>query len=239
MLDIYHYQDILIKLGLAVLFGGLIGFERELKNKSAGLRTNILICVGACLVMMISEDLARKVSLDLLEATQGNPVLAKIAGDPGRLAAQVVSGIGFLGAGAILQSQGKGIVLGMTTAATIWTNAAIGLAIGSGYYFLAFCSTLVTLATLFLIQLLRFLPIANRPRLRRLIIIFKRHRQVDDLKRYFVQNKIGVETEEFKKRIDDFEYRAELLISPNRENSLTADFSNDKDIISFHMAESL
>src|SRR3954451_4555748 len=105
--------DLLIKLTLAVVLGGIIGFERELAAKPAGLRTNILICVGAALLM----DVSTRIGL----------VNGVRIGDPGRIAAQVVSGVGFLGAGTIMQ--GGGTVTGLTSAATIWVVAAMGMAI--------------------------------------------------------------------------------------------------------------
>jgi putative Mg2+ transporter-C (MgtC) family protein len=109
---------LLWKLVLAVLFGGAIGLERELKAKPAGLRTNILICVGATLLTDVSMSIA------MVDSTR--------LGDPARLAAQIVSGVGFLGAGTIMQ--GTGMVTGLTSAATIWVVAAIGIAVGSGNY---------------------------------------------------------------------------------------------------------
>ena len=108
--------DLLIKLSLAVLLGGIIGFERELSGKPAGLRTNILICLGAALLM----DISTRIGL-----VDGHRI-----GDPARIAAQVVSGVGFLGAGTIMQ--GSGVVTGLTSAATIWVVAAIGLTVGGG-----------------------------------------------------------------------------------------------------------
>lgn len=110
---------LLLKLLLSVLMGGMIGFERELAGKPAGLRTNILICLGAALLM----DLSIRIGL-----VDGG---ARI-GDPARIAAQIVTGVGFLGAGTIMQSQG--MVTGLTSAATIWVVAAIGMAIGAGFY---------------------------------------------------------------------------------------------------------
>jgi putative Mg2+ transporter-C (MgtC) family protein len=110
--------DLLIKLSIAVFLGGIIGFERELSGKPAGLRTNILICLGAALLMDIS--------------TRIGIVDGRRIGDPARIAAQVVTGVGFLGAGTIMQ--GQGVVTGLTSAATIWVVAAIGLTIGGGFY---------------------------------------------------------------------------------------------------------
>jgi len=103
---------------MAVLLGGAIGLERELKGKPAGLRTNILICVGAALLTDVSIKMV---------GPEGTRV-----GDPARLAAQIISGVGFLGAGTIMQ--GSGIVTGLTSAATIWVVAAIGITVGAGEY---------------------------------------------------------------------------------------------------------
>lgn len=121
--------DLAAKLIAAVLVGGGIGLERELKGKPAGLRTNILICVGSALLMDLSMNLA----------------LAH-GGDPGRIAAQVVTGIGFLGAGTILHTRGQ--ITGLTSAATIWVVAAIGLTIGAGYFIEALGSTLTVMTVL-------------------------------------------------------------------------------------------
>jgi len=127
--------DTLERLLAAAALGSLIGFERERLLWAAGIRTHMLVCVGACLFMIVS---AFGFSTAL---TQDHVVL-----DPSRIAAQVVSGIGFLGAGAIL-ARGE-IVRGLTTAASIWTVAAIGLAVGGGLYFAAGASTAVILAIL-------------------------------------------------------------------------------------------
>ena len=111
--------DLLLKLALAILLGGAIGLEREIAGKPAGLRTNILICIGAALIT--------DVSIGISAAPNG----ARL-GDPARLAAQIVSGIGFIGAGTIMQT--RGTVTGLTSAATIWVVAAIGIAVGAGRY---------------------------------------------------------------------------------------------------------
>jgi putative Mg2+ transporter-C (MgtC) family protein len=119
----------LLGITLAVISGGAIGLERELKGKSAGLRTNILICLGSTVFTMISKNMA---------ANQPDSVT--------RIAAQIVTGIGFLGAGAIIQDRGG--VHGLTTAATIWVVASIGMACGAGFYNLAIISTLIALLVL-------------------------------------------------------------------------------------------
>ncbi len=128
--------DIILKILLAAMLGGIIGLERELSHKEAGLRTNILIAIGSTLITVLSFKIAA--------LTQ--------SADPARLAAQIVSGIGFLGAGAIIQA--RFAVHGLTTAATIWTVAAIGIAIGSGFYLLAFLVTLLVVIVLAVFKLL-------------------------------------------------------------------------------------
>jgi len=126
--------DLVGKLGLAVLLGGAVGLERELSEKPAGLRTNILICLGAALFSDLSVHFT-------LWGSSGTPA------DPGRIASQIVSGIGFLGAGAIIQSRAN--VKGLTTAATIWVVAAIGMAVGSGATAQAIWATGLILLILF------------------------------------------------------------------------------------------
>src|SRR3954470_3019681 len=107
------------KIFFAILCGGIIGLERELKNKPAGIKTNILICLGSALYTSVS------VLISASFAKEGH------FGDPARIAAQIVSGIGFLGGGTIIQS--RGTILGLTTAATIWVVAAIGICVGIGH----------------------------------------------------------------------------------------------------------
>ncbi|HMN06268.1 MAG TPA: MgtC/SapB family protein [Flavobacteriales bacterium] len=133
-------NDIMLRLALAALFGGLIGLERERKDWAAGLRTHMMVCVGSCLVIIVSAF----GFADIL----GTPGVAL---DPSRIAAQVVSGVGFIGAGAILFSR-QGTIRGLTTAAGLWTVAAIGLATGSGLYFAAAATTVIALIILWAIQ---------------------------------------------------------------------------------------
>src|SRR6266496_5661207 len=125
--------SIALKLVLAAVLGGVIGIERQIREKPAGLRTNILICVGSALFMSLSAQIAQL-----------------LGGDPTRIAAQIISGIGFLGAGAVLHSHG--FVLGLTTAATIWVVAGVGMALGSGMYLVAIFATAMSLVTLYLLS---------------------------------------------------------------------------------------
>jgi putative Mg2+ transporter-C (MgtC) family protein len=129
-----EYLDIFLRITASVIFGGVIGLERERKGRAAGLRTHILVCMGSCLIMLIS--------FKVFDIYKGQTTL-----DPGRIAAGVVTGIGFLGAGTIIRNPKQ--VKGLTTAATIWVSAAIGLGVGCGFYFPAFLVTLFSVIILF------------------------------------------------------------------------------------------
>lgn len=125
--------DMIVRLVMAIVFGGLIGLEREVHGKAAGIRTHALVSVGSALIMIVSTD--------LYLAYRGVTEV-----DPGRIAAQVVSGIGFLGAGAIIRFP-TGIT-GLTTAASLWVVAGIGLACGAGFLKLAVVATVLVLVVL-------------------------------------------------------------------------------------------
>ncbi|GAA0380673.1 MgtC/SapB family protein [Bacillus horti] len=133
-----HYYEITIRLLLATFLGGLVGIEREQNNHPAGFRTHILVCVGSTLIMLISM-------YGFEEFIYNNPQINTIQ-DPARLAAQVVSGIGFLGAGTILVHGGT--IRGLTTAASLWVVAGIGLALGTGFYYGAALATVLVLVSL-------------------------------------------------------------------------------------------
>ncbi|MDH4468682.1 MAG: MgtC/SapB family protein [Bacteriovoracaceae bacterium] len=135
------YIAIGIKIITAIFLGTIIGIDREKKLKSAGVKTQILICLGATLYVTISH---------LNTNHFGHENGSNLLGDPNRIAAQIVSGIGFLGAGAILHS--RGAVYGMTTAATIWVVAAMGVAVGSGYILSAMIFAITTLCVLNIID---------------------------------------------------------------------------------------
>ena len=110
-------EAVVLRILLAIVIGGLIGLERGLKNRPAGLRTYMLVCVGSCLIMLTNQYIYQCTG----------------AGDPMRLGAQVVSGIGFLGAGTIVVTRHNQIK-GLTTAAGLWASAGVGLALGIGFY---------------------------------------------------------------------------------------------------------
>ena len=131
------YLAVALRIVVAVIIGGLIGLERGLKNRPAGLRTYMLVCVGSCLIMLTNQYLYQVTS----------------TGDPMRLGAQVVSGIGFLGAGTIIVTKHNQIK-GLTTAAGLWAAAGVGLALGVGFYEAAIVAGLAIYAILTLMQYL-------------------------------------------------------------------------------------
>ena len=131
------YLAVILRIVAAVVFGGILGMERGLKNRPAGLRTYMLVCVGACLIMLTNQYLFQ----------------VSAAGDPMRLGAQVVSGIGFLGAGTIIVTKHNQIK-GLTTAAGLWAAAGVGLALGVGFYEAAIVAGFAIYAILTLMQYL-------------------------------------------------------------------------------------
>ena len=129
--------SVCVRIALAMLFGGTIGFERGLRQRAAGLRTHMLLCVGSASTMLVSQ---------YIYASYG-------VGDPSRLSAQVLSGIGFLGAGTIIVTQ-RNQIKGLTTAATLWATACMGLAVGSGFLECAVVMYLAIIIILLLINIL-------------------------------------------------------------------------------------
>lgn len=138
--------EILLRMGLAALAGGLLGIERERRGRAAGLRTTLLVCLAACIAMILS-DLFYQQSLARLPSADGSPP------DPLRLAAGVLSGMGFLGAGVIIR-EGNHVIRGVTTAAAIWFVTIIGLAFGAGAIGIGLVATLASLIILATIPVL-------------------------------------------------------------------------------------
>ncbi|MED1864578.1 MgtC/SapB family protein [Fictibacillus nanhaiensis] len=134
---------VLVKLGMSAFFGLIIGIERELKNKPVGLKTSLVISISSCLLTIVSIESARQFSL-----LSGQTVM-----DPMRLAAQIVSGIGFLGAGVILR-RSNDVISGLTTAAMIWGASGLGIAAGAGFYKEAAAGAFLILISVELIPLI-------------------------------------------------------------------------------------
>ncbi|MDT8901647.1 MgtC/SapB family protein [Anaeroselena agilis] len=143
------------RLVISVILGGIIGFERQHRGKTAGLRTHILVCLGSCLVAVLS--------LNLYAGVEG-----KTNADPARLAAQVVSGIGFLGAGAIMKEGPT--IKGLTTAASLWVVASVGLATGAGALVGAVATTMLVVLALEVLPRIDQLYAKRSPRVQDLLI---------------------------------------------------------------------
>ncbi|HSJ25433.1 MAG TPA: MgtC/SapB family protein [Longimicrobiales bacterium] len=178
------------RLVLAAALGGLVGLEREASGKPAGFRTNLLICVGAALVTELSIVVASDITLP-----------GGFRSDPGRLAAQIVSGIGFLGAGTIIQARGS--VVGLTTAATLWVVAALGMAVGAGAYLQAIVGTTLVLAALMVLG--RFedllLPYHYQERILR-VTMEQNQEMVDGVEKYLADAGYSVRVQEIERQDD-------------------------------------
>src|SRR5438876_6346411 len=181
-----------LRLLLAAVLGGLIGIEREIRVKPAGLRTNILICVGSTLFMSLSTQVAKV-----------------LGGDPTRIAAQIISGIGFVGAGAVLQSHG--FVLGLTTAATIWVVAGVGMALGSGMYLVALFTTAMSLVTLYFLSFVED-RIQGRRSYSYALVVSDLNQALTSINRVLQQSSVAAASFNFKKRSENYRVWFTLLI---------------------------
>lgn len=195
-----NIYEVIIRLILAIVVGGLIGYEREHKNRPAGFRTHILVCVGASVISMIQlYDIDQTVDIILK-----HPELASaLKADIGRMGAQVVSGIGFLGAGTIIHL--KGSVKGLTTAASLWVVACIGLAVGLGYYSLSILATIALVIVLVSLKKFEFKFMDKSSMTRIEIVYLDKHGMVHKVENYFEGKCIKVKNIEFiiEEEIDD------------------------------------
>ena len=149
--------EIILRIFMAIVIGGIIGYERGHHNRPAGFRTHILVCLGATIVSMIQDQLRINLHNYALAFPAASQVLKT---DLGRIGAQVVSGIGFLGAGTIMRD--KGIIGGLTTAASIWATGCLGLSIGWGFYYLAVPSGIAIIIVLVTLKKLERYWIENK-----------------------------------------------------------------------------
>lgn len=213
------WQEILIRLGMASLFGALIGLERERKHWAAGLRTHMMVCVGASLVMIVSAFGFK----DIL----GTP---NVALDPSRIAAQVISGIGFIGAGTILLLK-QGTIRGLTTAAGLWTVAAIGLATGSGLYFAAGATTVIALIILWAIQPLEQLYIKKFKNITLRVVTAHTDVNADPFKEFLTKEGIKVQAFSLEKKGEKNIYQVAIeSMDITKLDSLMNDLKKDPDI---------
>nr|WP_321387385.1 MgtC/SapB family protein [uncultured Enterococcus sp.] len=180
--------EIVLRLSLSMIIGGIIGFERQYKNRPAGMRTHILVCMGATVIALIQDEIALSALRDAMAYPEMTGV---IRSDQARLIAQVVSGIGFLGAGTIIVT--KRSVTGLTTAASLWAVAGLGIAIGMGYYAIALTSFIGVFIALTLIK-----RIIHVPTIKKLEIRYVHKQETKEfINQYFEQHKIEIEDVNF------------------------------------------
>ncbi|ALS01630.1 magnesium transporter MgtC [Enterococcus silesiacus] len=180
--------EIIIRLCLAMLIGGTIGFERQYKNRPAGMRTHILVCMGATIIALIQVEIAASA---LQDAVNHPELVGVIRSDQARLIAQVVSGIGFLGAGTIIVT--KQSVTGLTTAASLWAIAGLGIAIGMGYYAIAITSFIGVFIALTVVRRVIHVPTTKKLEIR---YIHKQETK-EFINQYFEEHKIEIEDVNF------------------------------------------
>lgn len=205
--------DFLIRIAIALVLSFALGLERELTNKYAGLRTHILVCLGACVFTIIS------IYGFPTFANGDNVIVDHSTGirDTGRVAAQIVSGIGFIGAGAVLRN--GPMIIGLTTAATLWISAAIGMTCGVGMYDVAIITTIASVAVLTVIRAFerKILP-SNFKRARRFkITIYCNGADIGKIQEYLVTN---------VQQITDFS--AKKLIENPEKSKVTSTFEYNR-----------
>ena len=205
---------VVFRLVFAAVLSGMIGFEREFHGRAAGFRTHILLCIGSTLVMLTS--------MHIFDVYYG-----KVAVDPARIAAGVVTGIGFLGAGTIMHS--RSAVRGLTTAASLWVVAALGLAVGSGMYFGAVVTTILTVITLYLFSRVEHVMI--RKDWYKTIVIETKDGidQLKAIREILEEGKVGITDFEVDKARDGASMELKLglkLYSPRYSDQILADIGN-------------
>jgi putative Mg2+ transporter-C (MgtC) family protein len=189
--------------------------ERELSGKPAGLRTNILICLGSALLMDLS------ITVGMVDGER--------VGDPARIAAQVVSGIGFLGAGTIMQARGE--VVGLTTAATIWVVAAIGLAVGAGHRAEAIAAALLVTLVLTALSWLERWMLSFR-RVVTATIQLHRDARFEKISPIFRQSRIGIQSKKVTEEGEGLTYRVQLIGPSRQYDRLAEELMHRPEVIS-------
>ncbi|WP_125767526.1 MgtC/SapB family protein [Lapidilactobacillus wuchangensis] len=185
-------SEILIRLLLAMLIAGIIGYDREQKNHPAGIRTHILVCVGACVIAMIQQE----IGFQSLQIAESFPKFSGVVrADDARLIAQVVSGIGFLGAGTIVTT--RHAVTGLTTAASLWATAGLGLAFGMGYYRIGLISAVIVFCSLTIFKKL----IRVKPYRRIEIKYVHKQESKQFIENYFQENHVQATNVSFKTEV--------------------------------------
>ncbi|WP_423364661.1 MgtC/SapB family protein [Mycoplasma sp. P36-A1] len=192
--------DILLSVMAAIIVGGIIGYERESKNKPAGIKTHILVCVGAALIALIQREIVEEVGIFVINNQELKNTISIRTSD---IIANVVTGIGFLGAGTIIINKGK--VEGLTTAATLWLVAVVGIAIGMGFWLLSLAGTIAIIIAL---EIINRLFVGNYEL--ELSITFKdKANTLDKIKNYNYKNNLKILTVD---QIDDENIKDDIYI---------------------------
>lgn len=191
-----NIQKIFFRLAIAMVIGGIIGYDREQKNSPAGMRTHILVCLGATIIALIQQSISEE-ALAIIDTYPSLKDVVKF--DQGRLIAQVISGVGFLGAGTIIITKQR--VLGLTTAASLWSSAAVGIGIGMGYYKVAILGFISIMISLSVVK-----KVIKVPKIHNLEIQYIHRVETKEfINNYFEKNNIEIEDVTFEVQIIDGE----------------------------------
>ena len=186
------FVEIFSRLLVSIVIGGVIGYEREQKNRPAGMRTHMLVCIGAAIIALIQQSIAEE-AFSIVNAYPDFSNIVKY--DQARLIAQVVSGIGFLGAGTIIITRQR--VLGLTTAASLWASAAVGIGVGMGYYKVAVLGFAAIMFSLSIIN-----KIIKVPKINNLEIQYVHRKETKEyINNYFEKHNIEIEDVTFEVQI--------------------------------------
>ena len=205
--------EIILRIFMAIVIGGIIGYERGHHNRPAGFRTHILVCLGAAIVSMIQDQLR----VNILKYTILHPEVAQVLKtDLGRIGAQVVSGIGFLGAGTIMRD--KGIIGGLTTAASIWATGCLGLSIGWGFYYLAIPAGIGIIIVLVTLKKLERYWIENK-HIMKIDIQYNKEYSYSDIliKNYNIFKEMNVRIKDVTKSIEENKISYTLIVAKQME----------------------
>lgn len=205
--------EIILRIVMAIIIGGVIGYERGHQNRPAGFRTHILVCLGAAIVSMIQDQLR----VNILKYTILHPEVAQVLKtDLGRIGAQVVSGIGFLGAGTIMRD--KGIIGGLTTAASIWATGCLGLSIGWGFYYLAIPAGIGIIIVLVTLKKLERYWIENK-HIMKIDIQYNKEYSYSDIliKNYNIFREMNVRIKDVTKSIEENKISYTLIVAKQME----------------------
>lgn len=205
--------EIILRIVMAIIIGGVIGYERGHQNRPAGFRTHILVCLGAAIVSMIQYQLR----VNILKYTILHPEVAQVLKtDLGRIGAQVVSGIGFLGAGTIMRD--KGIIGGLTTAASIWATGCLGLSIGWGFYYLAIPAGIGIIIVLVTLKKLERYWIENK-HIMKIDIQYNKEYSYSDIliKNYNIFKEMNVRIKDVTKSIEENKISYTLIVAKQME----------------------